>query len=138
MPAPGGASVLVYRLFVIVKRRMLWRVRRKLTLSYIFIGVVPAAGGPARVLVGENEPYDVDRAMWSKDGKSIYFVANLGVHEELFLVPAAGGKPRQLTNGKHNVGAVSQSGDHFALTIGDSTSGGEIWTMAASDVLPAM
>ena len=24
--------------------------------------VVPAAGGPARVLVGENEPYDVDRA----------------------------------------------------------------------------
>ena len=39
----GGASVLVYRLFVIVKRRMLWRVRRKLTLSYIFIGLVPAA-----------------------------------------------------------------------------------------------
>ncbi len=39
----GGASVLVYRLFVIVKRRMLWRVRRRLTLSYIFIGFVPAA-----------------------------------------------------------------------------------------------
>jgi serine phosphatase RsbU (regulator of sigma subunit) len=39
----GGASVLVYRLFIIVKRRMLWRVRRKLTLSYIFIGFVPAA-----------------------------------------------------------------------------------------------
>ena len=39
----AGVSVLVYRLFVIVKRRMLWRVRRKLTLSYIFIGFVPAA-----------------------------------------------------------------------------------------------
>ncbi len=39
----AGASVLVYRLFVVVKRRMLWRVRRKLTLSYIFIGLVPAA-----------------------------------------------------------------------------------------------
>lgn len=39
----AGASVLLYRLFVVVKRRMLWRVRRKLTLSYIFIGLVPAA-----------------------------------------------------------------------------------------------
>jgi phosphoserine phosphatase RsbU/P len=32
----------VWRLFVLVKRRLLWRVRRKLILSYIFIGVVPA------------------------------------------------------------------------------------------------
>ena len=37
-----GASVLAYRLFVAAKRRLLWRVRRKLTLSYIFIGFVPA------------------------------------------------------------------------------------------------
>ena len=44
--------------------------------------VVPAGGGAARVLVGENEPYDVDQAMWSRDGKSIYFLANLGVHGE--------------------------------------------------------
>jgi serine phosphatase RsbU (regulator of sigma subunit) len=39
----AGASVLFYRLLVIVTRRVLWRVRRKLTLSYIFIGLVPAA-----------------------------------------------------------------------------------------------
>jgi sigma-B regulation protein RsbU (phosphoserine phosphatase) len=31
-----------YRVFVLVKRRLLWRVRRKLILSYIFIGVVPS------------------------------------------------------------------------------------------------
>ena len=30
------------RLVLLVKRRLLWRVRRKLILSYIFIGVVPA------------------------------------------------------------------------------------------------
>jgi sigma-B regulation protein RsbU (phosphoserine phosphatase) len=30
------------RFFVLVKRQLLWRVRRKLILSYIFIGVVPA------------------------------------------------------------------------------------------------
>ena len=31
-----------WRLFVLMKRQLLWRVRRKLILSYIFIGVVPA------------------------------------------------------------------------------------------------
>jgi sigma-B regulation protein RsbU (phosphoserine phosphatase) len=47
----SGAATLVlvialawfaWRLFVLVKRRLLWRVRRKLILSYIFIGVVPS------------------------------------------------------------------------------------------------
>ena len=44
----GGISLVIgaiaagYRLFVAAKRRLLWRVRRKLTLSYIFIGFVPA------------------------------------------------------------------------------------------------
>ncbi len=55
LPAPlealdvvGGISLVIgalavgYRLFVAAKRRLLWRVRRKLTLSYIFIGFVPA------------------------------------------------------------------------------------------------
>jgi Tol biopolymer transport system component len=66
--------------------------------------LVPAAGGAARPLVGENEPLAVDRAFWSADGKSIFFLANVGVHEELFVVPTAGGKPRQLT---HDNGMMS-------------------------------
>ena len=98
--------------------------------------VAPAGGGPSRVVVGENEPYDVDRAIWSKDGTSIYFLANLGVHEELFVVPAAGGKPRQLTDGKHNLGAWSLVGDRFAFTISDSTSAGDVFTMSAGDAAP--
>jgi phosphoserine phosphatase RsbU/P len=39
--AAGAAYVLV-QLFLLAKRRLLWRVRRKLILSYIFIGFVPA------------------------------------------------------------------------------------------------
>ena len=37
-------SVLFFltRLIFLVQRRLLWRVRRKLILSYIFIGVVPS------------------------------------------------------------------------------------------------
>lgn len=98
--------------------------------------VAPAAGGPARVVVGEKEPYDVDNAVWSPDGKAIYFLANLGVHEELFVVPAGGGTPKQLTNGKHNIGGMSQSGSRFAFTISDSTSGGEVYVMDAAAATP--
>ena len=37
-----SVAYFVWRLFVLMKRRLLWRVRRKLILSYIFIGVVPS------------------------------------------------------------------------------------------------
>jgi len=39
----AAVTYLVWGLFVRVRRQLLWRVRRKLILSYIFIGVVPAA-----------------------------------------------------------------------------------------------
>jgi sigma-B regulation protein RsbU (phosphoserine phosphatase) len=37
-----GAVYFVIRLFIAAKRRLLWRVRRKLILSYIFVGFIPA------------------------------------------------------------------------------------------------
>src|SRR6476646_9659463 len=36
-----GLTIFAIRLVVLAKRRLLWRVRRKLILSYIFIGFVP-------------------------------------------------------------------------------------------------
>ena len=98
--------------------------------------IAPAAGGNARIVVGDKEPIDVDSAVWSSDGKSIYFLANLGVHEELFVVPVAGGAPKQLTSGKHNIGAMMRSRDRFAFTLTDSAAPGEIYTMAAADGAP--
>jgi len=100
--------------------------------------VAPATGGAAHVVVGEKEPYDVDNAVWSGDGKSIYFLANLGVHEELFVVPAAGGTPKQLTNGRHNVSGMSQAGTRFAFTVSDSTTAGEVYVMDATASAPAL
>src|SRR5262245_23803134 len=38
----AGAAYFLFRLGVLAKRRLLWRVRRKLIISYIFIGFVPA------------------------------------------------------------------------------------------------
>ena len=37
-----SVSYFAWRLFVAVKRQLLWRVRRKLILSYVFFGVIPA------------------------------------------------------------------------------------------------
>src|SRR4051812_16854049 len=38
----AGAAYFLIQLFLLAKRRLLWRVRRKLILSYNFIGFVPA------------------------------------------------------------------------------------------------
>jgi serine phosphatase RsbU (regulator of sigma subunit) len=38
----AGAAYFAFRLIVLAQRRLLWRVRRKLILSYIFVGFVPA------------------------------------------------------------------------------------------------
>lgn len=42
LAAAVGASVIVWRLSAVIRQRLLWRVRRKLILSYVFIGLVPA------------------------------------------------------------------------------------------------
>ena len=39
----AGAAYFLVQLVLLARRRLLWRVRRKLILSYIFIGFVPAA-----------------------------------------------------------------------------------------------
>src|SRR4029453_6061719 len=37
-----GLGIFIGRLIGLARRRLLWRVRRKLILSYIFVGLVPA------------------------------------------------------------------------------------------------
>ena len=97
------------------------------------IFLAPAGGGEARVLMPDL-PYEVERATWSKDGKSIFFLANMGVHAELFEVNASGGKPQQLTSGRH---AITQwtfddpAGAHI-FTAQEMTSPGEVWLMGSS------
>ena len=96
------------------------------------IFVVPAAGGPPRNLTSDL-PYEIESAAWSKDGRSIYFVANMGVHSELFAMDAAGGPPRQLTDGRHAVRGWSydQTADRHVFGIDEPASAGDLWTMTA-------
>ncbi len=92
--------------------------------------VTPASGGTPRVLAGGAVPaYDINRAEWSRDGKTIYFTANVGVRQELFEMPAAGGTPKAVTDGPHEVQNWSLENGRQIFTIQDATNPGDIYTM---------
>ncbi|HEX8028581.1 MAG TPA: S9 family peptidase [Vicinamibacterales bacterium] len=94
--------------------------------------VVPAAGGPAKILL-PNVDYGVENASWSKDGKTIYFTANMGVHNEVMRVDVSTKEVAQLTRGEHSLGSwafAEANGLHvFMRNTSDRPS--EIYTMAA-------
>ncbi len=94
--------------------------------------VVPAAGGPARNLTIDL-PHEIESAAWSNDGRSIYFVANMGVHSELFAMDAAGGTPRQLTDGRHALlgWSYEPTADRHVFGIDEPANAGDLWTMTA-------
>ena len=64
--------------------------------------LVPSGGGRHRMLLADM-PHEVGSAEWSKDGSSIFFVANTGVRSELFRVDVASESLTQLTSGDHAV-----------------------------------
>ncbi len=64
---------------------------------------VGAGGGAPRLITPAEFPYEVERAEWSRDGRSVYFVANTGVRSQLFVAPAAGGSPMPITSGDHAI-----------------------------------
>ncbi|HUE87517.1 MAG TPA: S9 family peptidase [Vicinamibacterales bacterium] len=66
------------------------------------IFLVPAAGGDARVLL-PDAGHEVLDLQWAADGKSLYFLANMGVHTELLHVEVESSRVRQLTSGEHTI-----------------------------------
>ena len=98
--------------------------------------VMPAGGGPHKVVSPADVPYEIERAIWSKDGKSIYFLANMGIHAELFVMPAGGGPPKQLTDGPHSIGGWSMEGDRHAFTVDEATNPGDVWALTPGASAP--
>jgi dipeptidyl aminopeptidase/acylaminoacyl peptidase len=93
--------------------------------------VVPAAGGLARLLTGDL-PYEVSAAAWADDGRSIYFVANMGVHSQLFRLDPAGGAPTQLTSGDHSLSGwtLARAAGRHVFILDEPANPGEVWTLA--------
>lgn len=94
------------------------------------IFLVPAAGGPAKILL-PNVDYGVEDASWSKDGKTIYFTANMGTHNEIMRVNVATKETAQLTRGDHSLGSwkfAEETGMHV-FTLNSFERPSEIYTM---------
>ncbi len=98
------------------------------------IFVVPSAGGAAKLLAADL-PYAVDAADWSRDSASVYFLANLGVHNELFQLDVKSGKARQLTDGQHALGGWSfvAEADRHVMTIDDAENTGDVWLIGSAN-----
>jgi dipeptidyl aminopeptidase/acylaminoacyl peptidase len=99
--------------------------------------LVPAGGGEVRVL-GADLPYGIDSAAWSSDGRSIFAVANMGVHSQLLQFDAATGRHRQLTNGNHSIRGWSYapSIDRHVFSLDQPTNPGDLWVVAAAGGTP--
>jgi hypothetical protein len=78
------------------------------TLAYVQGGVLSVLppGGSATVLVSDER---VSAVAWSPDGSRIAYGRRDAADQDLglFVVPAAGGKPRQLAQGTHDVFGVA-------------------------------
>lgn len=94
--------------------------------------LVPAAGGPAKILL-PNVDYGVENASWSKDGKTIYFTANMGAHNEIMRVDVSTKEVAQLTRGDHSLGAWSfaEANGLHVFTQNTSDRPSEIYVMTA-------
>jgi len=98
--------------------------------SNIFL--MPAAGGEHRMLLPDM-PYEVERATWSADGESVFFIANTGVRSDLFEVEVATQQLSRLTAGDHSVVSWSYEpgpGLHV-LGISTATNAGDLWMVPA-------
>lgn len=92
--------------------------------------VMPASGGTPK-LVAPDFPYAADQATWSADGASIFVVANMGVHSEVFRIDLASRHASQLTDGRHFIptwSVLPQAGK-MLVQFDEPQRYGDVWTL---------
>jgi dipeptidyl aminopeptidase/acylaminoacyl peptidase len=104
--------------------------------------VVPASGGTPRLLFPDF-PYEVDRATWSPDGKSILAVVNMGLHSEICRIDPVARTYRVITDGRHAIPsfpAPSWNLQVRAATLvfqfDEPTRFGDVWTLPVAGSAP--
>ncbi|MBN1223522.1 MAG: S9 family peptidase [Candidatus Aminicenantes bacterium] len=100
---------------------------------------VPAAGGTPKLLLPDFE-YEVYGAEWSAEGDDILFVANMGVHSEIFSLDIVSMKVDQLTDGEHALyGFDYVPGiDSLVYLMNSPQNPGTFWISAASEFSPRL
>jgi dipeptidyl aminopeptidase/acylaminoacyl peptidase len=96
------------------------------------LAVMPAAGGPERLLTADWDFLPAG-ARWSPDGKYVYFSGGIGGTNQLFRVSPDGGPVQQLTSGERRLTGFSfdQGMTRVAFLVGRMEAPAEI---AVADV----
>jgi dipeptidyl aminopeptidase/acylaminoacyl peptidase len=91
------------------------------------IAVMPAAGGPARILA-ESLDRPVSAVSWAKDGGTLSFVVVDDRAQYLARIPAAGGAVEKLTEGRRVVSNPTAASDgNFAVLSSTATEMPEVY-----------
>ena len=95
------------------------------------IFLIPAEGGDKPRVPLPDFPYEVTSVDWSADGRSIYFVANMGSQAQLWQYELSSEKLSQLTTGKHSIGQwhYQRELDQHLLAINTKGSPGDIFEL---------
>lgn len=74
-------------------------------------------------------PHEINAAEWGPAGEKIYFLANLGVHSQLFELDIETNQVKQLTEGEHEIRSWSYARvqNAFILQLRTPTSPGDFW-----------
>jgi Tol biopolymer transport system component len=80
---------------------------------------IPVEGGPEKELCPPREAFGLGAAMWSSDGKYIYFSEKKGDATSLWRLPAEGGIPQKTWHSKNPVEffGIHPDGKQMALAI---------------------
>ncbi|MFQ5691376.1 MAG: S9 family peptidase [Gemmatimonadota bacterium] len=95
--------------------------------------VIPASGGEAESVV-PGGTYDINRATWSADGRSVYFEANTGLRQDLYQVSLDSREVVALTEGDHAVRSwdFEPRANLHAFSVNDPTNPGDLWVRPAA------
>lgn len=89
--------------------------------------VVPATGGAPKLLTSNETTFEANGVRYSKDGRTIFVLANVGVSSQIFEMPAAGGPAKALTSGDHAISGwqIARTGEHV-MVLDSARNPGEI------------
>ena len=80
---------------------------------------IPVEGGPEKELCPPREAFGFRRAMWSPDGKYVYFSEKEGDGTSLWRIPTEGGIPQKVWQSKNRIDVfgIHPDGKQIALAI---------------------